>query len=273
MNIEKYAQHYFNFKNAGVFMLVSFIGLFLVMLIIILLTRMIGGKNGINGKAAIQFVESFYELVFSGTSILFFIAAYYLIDRFLVDYRSIWNKYNDFILMGFIILSVVLNALLDKAGHLKELAVRQVTYIRLVSTIYIMLIFAYIKFIYQDDNYDKLIVYFLGLVIGRFIFFDFTWKEFATMLRGILRDLPLLLLILIYTGLMCWYGFRSHFLLKSNGVVVSIFIAHLFMDVAIILLQHTRYFRIFGYEPEKESGYEPENGPENEPEEEHTDHC
>ena len=68
-------------------------------------------------------------------------------------------------------------------------------------------------------------------------------KDFAKTIGGIVRNLPLLMLILVYTGFMCWYGFKSGFLLTSNGVVVSIFIAHLFMDFSIIVLHHTRVMK------------------------------
>lgn len=254
VDVNKYAEHYFNFKNAGFFLVASFIGLFIVMALIMISAKIAdrGKKKNDDfedmdeegrGSAAVQLIESFYELVFSGTSILFFIAAYYLIDRFLVVGRDIWEKYDDILLMVFIIFSVVLNSMLDGLVRLKDLKDSQKVSIRLVSTIYIMLIFAYIKFIYQDDNYDNLIVYFLGLVIGRFIYFDFTWSDFAKTIGGIVRNLPLLMLILVYTAFMCWYGFRSGFLLTSNGVVVSIFIAHLFMDFSIIVLHQTRIMK------------------------------
>ena len=39
-----------------------------------------------------------------------------------------------------------------------------------------------------------------------------------------------------YSGVVCWYGFHVGFLLKSNGVILSPFLAHLFMDCAIYLL-------------------------------------
>ena len=106
------------------------------------------------------------------------------------------------------------------------------------------LIFLYIRFIYNDTNYNELIIYFAGLVIGRFIYFDFTWKDFSQTMRNLWENLPLLLLIILYSGLMCWVGFTTKFLLKSNGVIVSILIAHLFMDISIFIvhciLRHKR---------------------------------
>ena len=40
--------------------------------------------------------------------------------------------------------------------------------VRLISAFYIILILLYIKFIYNDSNYDSLIFYFVMLAIGRF---------------------------------------------------------------------------------------------------------
>ena len=161
------------------------------------------------------------------------------------EYRIIWDRYSDVLLMAFIFMSVFLNTLLDHCFvPLRTLKPGQKASIRLVSTFYMILIFLYIRFIYNDTNYNELIIYFAGLVIGRFIYFDFTWKDFSQTMRNLWENLPLLLLIILYSGLMCWVGFTTKFLLKSNGVIVSILIAHLFMDISIFIvhciLRHKR---------------------------------
>ena len=263
----KYVSHYLDWKNAGWFLVVAFIGLIIVLLLIFLDARYAQRKSSreadrdntlpaddrrkkkgkIINIETCQVVESFYELVFSSTSILFFLSAYYLIDRFMKirEYRVIWNRYDDILLMAFIFMSVFLNTLLDHCFvPLRTVKSSQKASIRLVSTIYMILIFLYIRFVYQDTNYNELIIYFVGLVIGRFIYFDFTWKDFSKTMVSLWENMPLLILIIIYSGLMCWVGFTTKFLLKSNGVIVSILIAHLFMDVSIFIvhmvLRHNR---------------------------------
>ena len=47
---------------------------------------------------------------------------------------------------------------------------------RLVSSLYIVLILLYIRFIYEDTNYDDLILYFVTLAVGRFLYCDFYCK-------------------------------------------------------------------------------------------------
>lgn len=255
----KFVNHYLDLKSAGIFLSVAFAGLLVILFILFSFTKKyqdedeteVIDKKGRKKKRLSQkscwFIESFYELVFSSTSILFFLGAYYLIDRYLdiFEYRKLWDQYRDVLLMAFIFMSVFLNVLLDHLFvHIKTIHSDQKASIRLVSTIYMILIFVYIRFIYDDLNYNELIVYFLGLVMGRFLFFDFTWKDFKKTVANVIVNLPLLLLMIIYSGLMCYVGFKSNFLLTANGVIVSIFIAHLFMDISIFLvhsvLRHMR---------------------------------
>lgn len=254
-----YIEHYFNLKNAGLFLLVSFIGLFAVLAVILIyakLTRashnkdedqqMIVSDMKAERKKPVAVIESFYELIFSSTSILLFLGLYYVIDARMPELSEFWKTWQDLILLLFIVLSVFLtnwfDIILVKLTHIEE---KQKASLRLVSTLYIILILFYIRFIYQDTNYNQLIIYFISLAVGRFIYFDFTWKEFKTMVSGVGHNLPLLILLVAYSGLMCWVGFKSDFLLTSNGVIISILIAHLFMDLSIVVLHKTKLLRFF----------------------------
>lgn len=62
-------------------------------------------------------------------------------------------------------------------------------------------------------------------------------------MRGVLENLPLLVIMSAYSGFVCWYGFHVGFLLKSNGVILSTFLAHLFMDCSIFLLHKTEILK------------------------------
>ena len=256
----QFIKHYMDIEGIGIFLLFAFLGLVVILGILLLYAKKYeeeneqedmeweesGKKRKKSRKLVLTrntcwFIESFYELVFSSTSILFFLAAYYLIDRYLDirEYRIIWDKYSDVLLMVFIFMSIFLNTFLDHViVSIRTIGSKQKSAIRLVSTIYMMLIFGYIRFIYDDLNYNELIIYFMGLVIGRFVYFDFTWKDFKETMSGVTRNLPLLLLIVLYSGLMCYVGFRSRFLLTANGVIVSVFIAHIFMDMSILIIHH-----------------------------------
>ena len=249
-----YILHYFDPANVGSFLLVSLLGLILVLALVLLIAKLqiqrqlkeeteekakkIRRKK--HQRRQYQVVESFYELVFSGTSILLFLSLYYIIDERLPQISMYWEKYQDVVLLVFIVLSVFLTSWLDvvlvKLTHLDP---EQKASVRLISVFYIVLILLYIRFIYEDTNYDGLILYFLTLTVGRFLYFNFTVKSFLETMRGVLENLPLLVIMSAYSGFVCWYGFHVGFLLKSNGVILSTFLAHLFMDCSIFLLHKT----------------------------------
>ena len=114
-----------------------------------------------------------------------------------------------------------------------------------MASIYVMLILMYIRFIYEDYNYENLILYFVMLVIGRLVYFDVTWDGFRNDCLGLFRNLPVLLLMSAYSATVVWYGFTSGFLMKANGVIVSTLIAHLFMDICIFLFDRSHFFGLF----------------------------
>lgn len=210
-----YILHYFDPANVGSFLLVSLLGLILVLALVLLIAKLqiqrqlkeeteekakkIRRKK--HQRRQYQIVESFYELVFSGTSILLFLSLYYIIDERLPQISMYWEKYQDVVLLVFIVLSVFLTSWLDvvlvKLTHLEP---EQKASVRLISVFYIVLILLYIRFIYEDTNYDGLILYFLTLTVGRFLYFDFTVKSFLETMRGVLENLPLLVIMSAYSG-------------------------------------------------------------------------
>ena len=182
-----YVTHYFNFEYIGIYLLVSLIGLAVVIGIVLgvakLKTRQRLQDDSLSHKAIRRInrhhqerkrsiIESFFEMVFASTSVLIFLC-----------------------------FSVILNGWLDIVFvPLEEIDSNQKASIRLVSSFYIILILLYIKFIYNDDNYDSLMMYFITLAVGRFIYFDFTMDDFLSTLHGFWEELPLLILMASYSG-------------------------------------------------------------------------
>ena len=106
----------------------------------------------------------------------------------------------------------------------------------MAGMLYMLIIFAYIKFIYLDDNYDVILIYFITMIIGRFVYFDASFKDFCNSMKELVDQLPILLLVLLSTALLALYGFKSGYLLTANGVVVSMFLAHFFVIFEIFLI-------------------------------------
>jgi hypothetical protein len=160
--------------------------------------------------------------------------------------NAMWNDYKDWLLLLFLILSMLLNRILDRIlVPMRHIDAKQRASMRLVSSIYVVFILFYIRFIYESYNYESLIIYFVMLVVGRLLYFDVTWEGFKSDITGIIKNFPFVILMGAYTAGVTWYGFHSGFLLKANGVLVSTLIAHLFMDVCIVLFDKSRLWKLF----------------------------
>ena len=211
--------------------------------------RLIGRRTpDFRYRRPLEFIESFYELVFASTSILLLLSLYYIIgDRINVDsINAMWNDYKDWLLLLFLMLSMLLNRILDRIlVPMRHIDAKQRASMRLVSSIYVVFILLYIRFIYESYNYESLIIYFVMLVVGRLFYFDVTWEGFKSDITGIVKNFPFVILMGAYTAGVTWYGFHSGFLLKANGVLVSTLIAHLFMDVCIVLFDKSRLWKLF----------------------------
>lgn len=233
MTLTQYLNHYFVVKDMLLMLCVS-ATLFMIMhFVISLFSKAVGGNT-------VARFEIFYEMIISSTAMLFFIGLY-----FLVEYRyfnvadkfyKIWSKYDDFLLLLALLIAVFFMNLLDRVLiPLRTISRERRGTLRMMAMVYMLVIFAYIKFIYEDNNYDGIINYFIIMMLGRYIYFDASVGDFFSNLRDMLYLSPILVLALISTGAMAFYGFNSGYLLKSNGVVGSLCIAHLFFTFEVFI--------------------------------------
>ncbi len=281
MTLSDYFSHYLVASK-----MLKFLGLALVCTMVSVIIIIISAKSYAKGrsKAARQrafaarvynLTERYYEMIFSATSILSFLSAYYIIERFVTEgaFHDFWAEHSDMLLLVMIILSCVINSAFDRVYvPLRNVTTQQKGSVRLIGMLYIILIFMYIKFIYENNNYDGFIIYFLGLMVGRYAYFDSSFKDFVTTIKNASHNIPLLLIGLANTAIMCLYGFSTKYLLRSNGVLVSTFFAHLFLVTAIFIVYHTRFIRLFVKVKEKKGSRRIEEYEEyDEPEEEYYD--
>lgn len=264
MTFGDYLKHYFSFPQVLLFLVVSSLIVCLLHFVLLFIA-----KYRMKGKAIYEedeqlkeadeesvldlaklftkLIEEYYEAMFSSSCILFFIGIYFLISYHYFSlpksYYVFWQTYEDYILLAFILFSIILNNLMDHVLiPLKSLGKETRGILRMASMLYMLIIFLFVKFVYQDDNYDKIIGYFLTLVIGRFIYFDASVHEFFRSMKKIKEILPSVLLVLISSALLALYGFSTEYLLKSNGVILSLFIAHFFCILEILVLSKTKAF-------------------------------
>ncbi|MCR5415721.1 MAG: hypothetical protein K6E79_02865 [Pseudobutyrivibrio sp.] len=239
MSYGEYVQHYFEMPQVIVFILLAAVLLGVVYGICYLYARRTNRKAAKVNQEFFSLTERFYEVIFSGGSIIGFMAIYYLINRFVTEgaFYEFWSQYKDYLLLVLMVISILFNTLLDHVVvKLRHLDKDDMASIRLTGMLYMILIFGYIKFIYEDDNYDMFITYFLTLMIGRFVYFDASFKDFLHCVKKAAANIPIMIMALVYLGIMCAYGYSTDYLLKHNGVITNIFFTHLFMIVVIFAL-------------------------------------
>lgn len=267
MTFAEYLEHYTVRDKMLIFLGLAILCTIISVLIIILAARLSARGRTVRARQrafvarANNLTERYYEMIFSSTSILSFLSAYYLIERFVTEgaFYEFWQAHSDMLLLVMIILSCVINSVFDRIFiRLKNVTTEEKGSVRLIGMLYIILIFMYIKFIYENNNYDGFIIYFLGLMVGRYAYFDSSFSDFVDTIRRASHNIPLLLLGLANTGVMCLYGFGSKYLLRSNGVLVSTFFAHLFLVVAIFIVYHTRFIRLLVRKPAAPAHSDPE---------------
>lgn len=258
MSYAEYVKHYFTLPDCIIFLVLA-----LVLLAVVYAAFYIYSKGRFKNPRKVQheffsLTERFYELIFSGGSIIGFMAAYYLINRFVTSgaFYQFWSDYKDYLLLVFMIISILVNTFFDHVlVPLKRLDRDEMASIRLTGMLYMILIFCYIKFIYEDNNYDMFITYFLTLMIGRFVYFDASFKDFLHCIKQAAANIPIMIMGLTYLGILCLYGYSTSYLLKHNGVITNIFFCHLYIVVAIFVLHFIP--EIYFKKKEKERGNRP----------------
>lgn len=255
MKFSDYVAHYFALPGIVIFFLLSLvIVLFIHIVLMVVARQRTTGKHRDKDYQEDSFVEhynrlieEYYEAMFSSSLILLLIGIYFLISyqyfALPESYYMFWQKYEDYILLVFIVISIVLNNLIDQLFvPLKKLNRETRGIIRMASMLYMLIVFLFIKFIYQDNNYDIIIGYFITLVIGRFVYFDASIHEFLHSAKKMKEIWPAFCLVLSSSALLALVGFSTGYLLKSNGVVLSLFIAHFFCILEIFLLSKIQLF-------------------------------
>ncbi len=240
MSLSEYIAHYFQMPFFLIFLLLAAFLLCIVYAVFFTYACKIKRKPIAVAQEFYSLSERLYELFFSGGSIIGFMAVYYLINRFVTtgSFKIFWDNYKDYLLLVFMVISILLNTFWDHViVRLKHLDRPEMASIRLTGMLYMILIFGYIKFIYEDNNYDMFITYFLTLMIGRFVYFDASFKDFLQCIKNAAKNIPIMGIGLLMLGIMCLAGYSNDYLLKHNGVITNIFFTHIFISVVIAALQ------------------------------------
>ncbi len=267
MSVESYINPDFTTADKIGFFGVAFAALVFCVLLIIIGTKLSTLKfPGNTGKQefyerAHNRVQRFYEMIISGTSVMSFSCAYIIINHIyalngesgegalgIVTYA--WGEWKDFTLLLLICLSCVLNTILDRfIIPLKRIDKGEKASIRLLAMFYVIIVLLVLNSIGDESEYNPVMMYYLGLMVGRFVYFDASFTDFLEAIKNALSNLGLLVLGLLMTGGLSRYGFSKEYLLERNYYIVGVFYTSLFMLAGVFVLHHIHILNLLIRKP------------------------
>ena len=271
MTIDAYINPDFTGGEKLIFLLCSFAGILLCVFIILGVARLsTAGLKGKEKKRAVydrshNRVQRFYEMILSATSVMTFSCAFVIINHIYsllqnqvgsAEYEkfsafiNLWENGKDFILLILICLSCVINTILDRIFiPLKFLNKEEKATVRMLGMFYVIFILLYLNVIGDESEYSPVMLYYLGLMVGRFIYFDASFIDFLNALKNVFKNFYLLIFGLLLTVILCYFGFSQGYLLERNYYLVGVFYTHLFMVASVFILHHSHILSVFVRKP------------------------
>ena len=252
MTLEAYLNPDFGPVEKLIFFIAAFLGVSVCVFLIIAAARVTAGRESFYDRAGNR-VQRFYEMIISGASVMSFACAYVILNHIYSltegsgsTFTYMWENWKDFILLLLICLSCVINSLLDRLIiPLKLIDNGEKASVRMLSMFYVIIILVYLNMIGDESEYSPVMMYYLGLMIGRFVYFDASFADFIDAVRNLFGNLLLLVLGLILTSALAFYGFNAGYLLERNYFIVGVFYTQLFMLAAVFILHHSHVIYLF----------------------------
>lgn len=271
MNIEAYFNPDFTLVKKLIFLLMTFAAIGLCVLIIYGISVAIAQRY--NEKHRDEYlredfdvrIHKLFEMIISGTSVMSFSCAYVIINHVYALYEKgvigrlteaeatfiqAWADGKDFMLLLLICLSCVINSILDAIIiPLKLLTGEEKATMRMLGMFYVIILLVFLNTIGDGSQYGPVMMYYFGLMIGRFVYFDASFKDFIENIKRVFLNLPYLLTSLALTAVLGGLGFQLGYFLERNYYIVGIFYANLFMLVCIFIIHFVK--RIFDFATRK----------------------
>ncbi len=262
MTIDAYLNSDFTLAKKLIFLLLTMLGIGICLAVIYGISR-IYARGYQEGKREEYLREDFdirsqrfFEMIIAGTSVMTFSCEYVIINHiynlvqsgkvvvlneFGASFIQAWTEGKDFVLLILICFSCVINTIIDSLIiPLKILTKEEKATMRMLGMFYVIIILVFLNIIGDESQYGPVMMYYFGLMIGRFVYFDASFGDFLKNIRNVIINLPILLMTLALTGILCLVGFNAGYFLERNYYIVGIFYAHLFMLVCIFLIHHGR---------------------------------
>ena len=116
---------------------------------------------------------------------------------------------------------------------------------------YVIIILVWLNRIGDESEYNPVMMYYLGLMIGRFVYFDASFRDFFDAIKNALLNLPLLVMGLALTGALSYVGFSLGYLLERNYYIVGVFYTNLFLLAATFVIHNSRILSLIVRAPKE----------------------
>ena len=281
MTFEAYVNTDFTIGQKILFFVISFLGLAIVFTAICVFSKIKSksvqksDRKNYFYETAHNLTQRFMEMIISATSVMTFACAYIILNHIYslacsmggAKYKgfiSFWENGKDFILLLLICISCLLNTLFDRIIiRLKAVTREEIASLRLLSMFYVILILLFLNRIGDESEYSPVMLYYLGLMIGRFVYFDASFTDFVGAMKNAFKNILLLVLGLVLVGGLSFYGFNAGYLLERNYYIVGVYYTQLFILLGVFVVHNARLIYLFVKKPKNyDEQWEYETGDE-----------
>lgn len=162
-----------------------------------------------------------FEIIICNTCIIVIMYVYYRLAKNLL----FLEKYLGIIMLVLIIIAILLNDFLDEKLKQDMIKEEDKGNIRLISSCSIIMLFSFLKIYFKTAEYDEFLLCYIGLVLGRFIYFDSTLKGFIRCVKNLKSYFIPLIIAFLLTGIIS--GIGSHLeVITTNNIFISLMISH-----------------------------------------------
>lgn len=165
--------------------------------------------------------QTVFEIIICNTCIIVIMYVYYWLAKNLL----FLEKYLGIIMLVLIIIAILLNDFLDEKLKQDMIKEEDKGNIRLISSCSIIMLFSFLNIYFKTAEYDEFLLCYIGLVLGRFIYFDSTLKEFIRCVKNLKSYFIPLIIAFLLTGIISGIGLHLE-VITTNNLFISLMISH-----------------------------------------------
>ena len=222
---------FFSWAVISIFVLLSIVAvIFIVTRIILYERRKVDENTTMEEMDAIakeyvnrpyEISQMVFEIIICNTCIIVIMYVYYWLAKNLL----FLEKYLGIIMLVLIIIAILLNDFLDEKLKQDMIKEEDKGNIRLISSCSIIMLFSFLKIYFKTAEYDEFLLCYIGLVLGRFIYFDSTLKEFIRCVKNLKSYFIPLIIAFLLTGIISEIGLHLE-VITTNNLFISLMISH-----------------------------------------------